>query len=126
MFMYKVYARHIEGIVTHIYSSCFEEYQEGDILIKEGYGDEFVHVGYYQLCDDHGCHNYRIVDGQMVEASAEDKEAEYNANKVDEVPSDVQILQQENKILKAQVEALTMTSEFHEELIAEMAMMIYA
>lgn len=35
-------------------------------------------------------------------------------------------LENENKILKAQIQALTAASEFHEELIAEMAMMIYA
>lgn len=43
-----------------------------------------------------------------------------------EEPTEVEVLQQENKLLKAQVEALTYTSEFHEELIAEMAMVLYA
>lgn len=35
-------------------------------------------------------------------------------------------LEQENKLLKAQVEALSLTADFHEELIAEMAMVVYA
>lgn len=35
-------------------------------------------------------------------------------------------LQEENKLLKAQVEALSLTADFHEELIAEIATMLYA
>lgn len=34
--------------------------------------------------------------------------------------------EQENEILKEQVQVLNATAEFHEELIAEMAMMLYA
>lgn len=35
-------------------------------------------------------------------------------------------LEAENKLLKAQVEALAETNEFHEDLIAEMAQVVYA
>ena len=35
-------------------------------------------------------------------------------------------LEQENKLLKAQIQALNATTEFHEELIVEMAMVVYA
>lgn len=42
--MYSIYVRtNNQGIVTHIFSSCFEKPKEGDILIKSGQGDEFVH-----------------------------------------------------------------------------------
>lgn len=40
--------------------------------------------------------------------------------------SDLEFLQQENKLLKAQIEALNESMDFHEELIAEMATMLYA
>lgn len=35
-------------------------------------------------------------------------------------------LEAENKLLKAQVEALTETNDFHEELIVELAQVVYA
>ena len=35
-------------------------------------------------------------------------------------------LEQENKLLKAQNQALTEKTDFHEELIAEMAMLVYS
>lgn len=41
-------------------------------------------------------------------------------------PSEIEVLQQENRILKAQVEALSSTADFHEELIAELATKVYA
>lgn len=36
------------------------------------------------------------------------------------------ILKKENKLLKAQNQALNEKTDFHEELIAEMAMMVYS
>jgi hypothetical protein len=65
--MYKVYARpNDNNEVTRVFSTCFEQPGEGDILLKEGNGDEFVHVqGAYQLYDDNGRYNYRMADGEM-------------------------------------------------------------
>ena len=65
---YKVYARVNESHeVTSIFSTCFEHPKDDDILLKEGEGGEFAHVqGLYQLYDDKGKLNYRIVDGEMV------------------------------------------------------------
>lgn len=40
--------------------------------------------------------------------------------------SENKTLQHENTLLKAQNEALTERTDFHEELIAEMAMLVYA
>ena len=48
--IYSVYARANEnGRVVKVFSNCFEQPQEGDVFVKAGSGDEFVHVGYYQL-----------------------------------------------------------------------------
>ncbi len=42
--MYSIYARtNNQGVVIHLFSNCFENPKEGDILIKSGQGDEFVH-----------------------------------------------------------------------------------
>lgn len=41
-------------------------------------------------------------------------------------PTEMEILVQENTLLKAQVQAATDRSDFHEELIAEMAMLVYS
>lgn len=41
-------------------------------------------------------------------------------------PNKMEVLEQENKLLRAQVEALTAEGEFRDELIAEMAMLVYA
>ena len=48
--VFQVYARPNEkGEVVKIFSTCFFQPQEGDVLLKEGSGDEFAHVGYYKV-----------------------------------------------------------------------------
>lgn len=67
--------------------------------------------------------------GFNITKSAEEVYNEWLENKdkpVIQQPTEVEVLQQENKLLKAQVQALNDTTEFHEELIAEMAMILYA
>ena len=73
---FQVYAKSENGLVYKFYSTCFQEVEEGDTFIKEGFGDEFVHVGYYQVYNENGCHNYKIVDGKMVECTEEEKNEE--------------------------------------------------
>ena len=75
---YKVYARADEnGKVTKIFSTCFEQPNDTDILLKEGYGDEFVHVqGSYQIFNMDGTHKYCIDNGSMRECTTEEIEAE--------------------------------------------------
>ena len=70
---YQVYAKSINGLVYTVYSTCFYEIEEGDTFVKEGFGDEFVHVGYYQIYDSNMCHNYKIVDNEVVECTEEEK-----------------------------------------------------
>lgn len=74
---YKVYARADEtGKVTKIFSTCFEQPNDTDLLLKEGSGDEFVHVGYYQIFNDDFTHKYCIDNGFMRECTTEEIEAE--------------------------------------------------
>jgi hypothetical protein len=47
-------------------------------------------------------------------------------NEMEVLNEQVVALEKENKLLKAQVEVLSQTADFHEELIAEMAMQVYA
>ena len=74
-FKYGVYATiNDENFVTRIYSTCFEEKSEEDILIKEGTGDEFVHVGYYQIMDENNLFNYMFDGENVVSVTDEQKE----------------------------------------------------
>ena len=74
---YSVYARADEnGKVTKIFSTCFEQPNDTDILLKSGHGDEFVHVGYYSILNMDGTHRYCIDSGEMRECTAEEIEAE--------------------------------------------------
>ena len=74
---YKVYARADEnGKVTKIFSTCFEQPKDTDVLLKEGYGDKFVHVGYYRIFNMDGTHKYCIDSGEMRECTIEEIEAE--------------------------------------------------
>lgn len=41
-------------------------------------------------------------------------------------PTELELLKQENTLLKAQIQAASDRSDFHEELIAEMAMLVYS
>lgn len=70
-------------------------------------------------------------DGNVIKTAQEYYEWWLEQNKIDICPPKtleerLEEAEQENKLLKAQVEALNSTTDFHEELIAEMAMMLYA
>lgn len=74
---YKVYARtNNKKQVERFFSTCFEEPSDKDEFIKQGNGDEFVHVGYYQVYDDNMCHNYKVIGHELLECTDEDKELE--------------------------------------------------
>ena len=73
--VFQVYARPNEkGEVIKIFSTCFFQPQEGDVLLKEGSGDEFAHVGYYKVYDENGFLNYVIKDGAIADR---DKTADF-------------------------------------------------
>ncbi len=70
---YSVYARTDKNnLVTKIFSDCFEQPEDTDTFIKSGNGDEFVHVGYYQLLTDQRAHRYKMKDGILTERSDEE------------------------------------------------------
>lgn len=81
---YRVYARVDEAkVVQRFLTTCFDEILETDIFIKEGFGDEFVHIGYLQVYDLQFLHNYKVelVEGStteylLVERTKEEKDAE--------------------------------------------------
>lgn len=74
---YSVFARpDSKKRVIKIFSTCFDKPQDGDIFIKSGSGDEFVHVGYYNLYTSEGAHRYIIDSGSMREATPAEIEVE--------------------------------------------------
>lgn len=77
---YSVYARvNDNNKVDWMFSDCFEEPLESDVLIKTGYGDEYIHVGYYNIYTVGGAHRYKIVDGALTECTEEEIAAELAA-----------------------------------------------
>lgn len=96
---YKVYAKHQDSLVTEIYSTCFQDYAEGDILVKEGFGDEFIHVGYYQILDENMCHNYRI--GKGTKEIKHPVLNEDGSHAYDKVPREVEYQEEVQKIDEA-------------------------
>ena len=70
---YSVYARTDENNkVIKIFSTCFEQPNDTDILIKTGNGYEFVHVSYYQILNADMTHKYCIGSGVMRECTDEE------------------------------------------------------
>ena len=104
--MYKVYARcNDAGLVEHIFSEVFEAPEGTDHLLKEGEGDEYVHVqGQYRLYDQWGRHNY-IWDDET--ASMRELTEEEKPPKPQPQPSEVEVLRQQVDALLAQVNILT-------------------
>lgn len=79
--VFQVYARPNEkGEVIKIFSTCFFQPQEGDVLLKEGSGDEFAHVGYYKVYDENGFLNYVIKDGALADRDKTADMARMEAN----------------------------------------------
>lgn len=120
----KIYARPDEsGTVTKLFSSVFEKPQPGDIMLEEGNADYHAHVHLkYQTFDEHGRYNYRIADGQLELIPEEDKPPVLPVVP----PPTVHEIAAENKLLRNQVEALIGQNDFQEELIVELATIVYA
>lgn len=97
--------------------------------IDEGSGDRF------SLAQSHYLHKplydgavlrYKLVDGKVIERTAEEIEADKAKLPKPVIPKTNAELEQENKLLKAQLNAATERSDFIEDCIAEMAMQVYA
>lgn len=73
-----------------------------------------------------------IIEDYTITATSEEVYQEYltppklPGDKMEVLNEQVVALEKENKLLKSQVEVLSQTSDFHEELIVEMANKVYA
>ena len=97
--------------------------------IDEGYGDRFSLAQSHYLDKplyDGEIPRYKLVDGKVVERTAEEIEADKAKLPKPVIPKTNAELEQENKLLKAQLNAATERSDFIEDCIAEMAMQVYA
>lgn len=70
-----------EGRITGINSSAFLPDTAGWMKIDEGFGDKYHHAqGNYlpgPLMDDRGVYRYKLEDGQVVERTREEMDADY-------------------------------------------------
>lgn len=101
----------------------------GWMKIDEGYGDRFSLAQSHYLDKplyDGAIPRYKLVDGKVVERTAEEIEADKAKLPKPVIPKTNAELEQENKLLKAQLNAATERSDFIEDCIAEMAMQVYA
>nr|DAN88653.1 MAG TPA: hypothetical protein [Caudoviricetes sp.] len=97
--------------------------------IDEGFGDKYALAQSHYLekpLYDGAVLRYKLVDGKIVERTAEEIEADKAKLPKPAIPKTNAELEQENKLLKAQLNAATERSDFIEDCIAEMAMQVYA
>lgn len=97
--------------------------------IDEGNGDKYALAQSHYLAKplyDGAVLRYKLVDGKVVERTAEEIEADKAKLPKPVIPKTNAELEQENKLLKAQLNAATERSDFIEDCIAEMAMQVYA
>ena len=76
---YKHYIRTNEaGIIIHGFSDAFEQPQDGDILVLEN-GPRHFHLAWPEpLTNERGQYRFRWIDGQRVERSQEELDAEWS------------------------------------------------
>lgn len=97
--------------------------------IDEGFGDKYALAQSHYLDKplyDGAIPRYKLVDGKVVERTAKEIEADKAKLPKPVIPKTNAELEQENKLLKAQLNAATERSDFIEDCIAEMAMQVYA
>ena len=102
----------------------------GWVLIDEGEPCDRLNLAQSHYLDkplyDGAIPRYKLVDGKAVERTAEEIEADKAKLPKPVIPKTNAELEQENKLLKAQLNAATERSDFIEDCIAEMAMQVYA
>ena len=129
---YIVYVRTDDaGRLVAVNSSAYMSDTDGWTELDRGVGVRYHHAqGNYlpgPLMDERGIFRYKLVDGSVQERTKEEMDADYVPPKVN--PTDTErILQLENekKLLAAQVQALSDRNDFMEDCIAEMATIVYA
>ena len=102
---------------------------DGWTKIDEGHGDK------YALAQSHYCAKplydgavprYKLVDGKVVERTADEIEADKAKLPKPVIPKTNAELESENAKLKQQISALADQQSFYEDCIAEMAEIVYA
>ena len=96
--------------------------------IDEGNGDKYALAQSHYLDKplyDGAVLRYKLVDGKVVERTTEEIEADKAKLPKPVIPKTNAELEQENKLLKAQLNAATERSDFIEDCIAEMAVQVY-
>ena len=99
------------------------------IKIDEGFGDKYALAQSHYLDKplyDGAVLRYKLVDGKVVERTAEEIEADKAKLPKPVIPKTNAELESENAKLKQQVAALTDQQSFYEDCIAEMAQIVYA
>lgn len=97
--------------------------------IDEGYGDRFSLAQSHYLDKplyDGAVLRYKLVDGNVVERTAEEIESDKAKLPKPVIPKTNAELEGENAKLKQQVSALADQQSFYEDCIAEMAEVVYA
>lgn len=131
---YIVYVKpNSKGYITAVNSSAFLTDTTDWVEIDSGYGDKYHHAqGNYfpeYISTMGGAYRYKLVDGKPVECTAEEIKEQEEANKPKPVvtPEErIAQLEDENKTLTAQVDALSFQLDFQEECLVEMATIVYA
>lgn len=100
------------------------------VLVEEGASCDRLNLAQTHYLDkplyDGAVLRYKRVDSKIVERTAEEIEADKAKLPKPVIPKTNAELEQENKLLKAQLNAATERSDFIEDCIAEMAMQVYA
>lgn len=99
------------------------------IKVDEGYGDEFSLAQSHYLAKplyDGAVLRYKLVDGKVIERTAEEIEADKAKLPKPVIPKTNAELESENAKLKQQISALADQQSFYEDCIAEMAQVVYA
>lgn len=97
--------------------------------IDEGNGDKYALAQSHYLSKplyDGAVLRYKLVDGKVVERTAEEIEADKAKLPKPVIPKTNAEFEAENKLLKQQVSALADQQSFYEDCIAEMAEIVYA
>lgn len=101
----------------------------GWMKIDEGYGDRFSLAQSHYLDNplyDGAVLRYKLVDGKVVERTAEEIETDKAKLPKPVIPKTNAELESENAKLKQQISALADQQSFYEDCIAEMAEIVYA
>ena len=101
------------------------------VLVEEGAPCDRLNLAQTHYLDNpmytqDGVMRYKLEGGKVVERTAEEIEADKAKLPKPVIPKTNAELEQENKLLKAQLNAATERSDFIEDCIAEMAMQVYA